>query len=135
MVSTYQRRELILKQVLDACFKVHTVLGPGLLESAYEKCVVHELRKIDVAVQYQKTVPIEYDGLLIETGFRLDLMVNEELIVELKAVEELHPVHFTQLLTYLKLSNLSLGLLVNFNVKSLRDGIHRVVNNHFEGML
>jgi len=130
MLLTYDRRELIMKQVLDACFKIHSVLGPGLLESAYEKCLIHELRKMGMVVQFQKTVPIEYDGLHIETGFRLDLLVNDELIVETKAVEEVHPVHFTQLLTYLKLSNLSLGLLVNFNVGSLRDGIHRVVNKH-----
>ncbi|MDN3204660.1 GxxExxY protein [Algoriphagus sediminis] len=114
--------------VLDACFKVHSALGPGLLESAYEACLSYELRKIGLNVKSQLSLPIVYDGLKIDAGYRIDLLVEDEIIVELKAVEELNSVHLAQVLTYLKLSDKKLGLLVNFNVNLLKHGIKRVIN-------
>lgn len=120
--------EVLGKKVLDAAFKVHTLLGPGLLESAYEACLLHELKKQGVSVESQVMLPIFYDGVKIDARYRIDLFVENELIVELKAIEHLLPVHQAQLLSYLKLSNRWLGLLINFNVSHLRDGIKRVVN-------
>lgn len=119
--------EAISKLVLDAAFAVHTALGPGLLESVYEACLAHELRKRNLRVERQVELPIFYDGIRIDAGLRLDLLVNECLIVELKAVENLLPVHQAQVLTYLKLSKKRLGLLINFNVPLLKDGIKRVI--------
>ncbi|QSV47336.1 GxxExxY protein [Geobacter benzoatilyticus] len=107
--------------------KVHSALGPGLLESAYEACLVHELKKRDVKVISQVALPVNYDGVTIELGYRLDLLVENKVIVELKAVEKVSPVHQAQLLSYMKLSGKKLGLLINFNVMHLRDGIKRVV--------
>ena len=109
--------------------KVHTVLGPGLLESAYETCLEHELRKRGLHVVRQLPVPIVYDGVKIDVGYRIDLLVNNSVVVEVKAVIKLVPVHEAQLLSYLKLSGHRLGLLINFNVVHLKDGIHRLVNN------
>jgi GxxExxY protein len=119
--------ERIATLVLDAAFKVHRALGPGLLESAYEACLAHELSKTGTPFRTQVVVPIAYDGRQIEAGFRIDLWVADCVIVELKAVEELHRLHEAQLHTYLKLTGVRLGLLVNFNVKLLRDGIQRIV--------
>ena len=108
--------------------RVHTVLGAGLLESAYEACLCYELRKAGLKVEQQKPVPLIYEEVKLECAYRMDLFVENQIIVELKAVDTLHPIHTTQLLTYLRLSNHKLGLLINFNVQHLRDGIKRVAN-------
>ena len=119
--------EEVARQIVDAAFKVHVTLGPGLLESVYETCLVHELRKRGLRVSTQVTLPIEYDGLVIDSGLRLDLLVEDAVVVELKAAERLLPVHTAQILTYLKLTGHRLGLLINFNVPLIKDGIKRVV--------
>ena len=119
--------ERLAKEIVDAVYKVHSQLGPGLLESAYEACLTHELRKRGKFVETQVLLPIAYDGLNLDAGFRIDLLVGQEIIVELKAVEKMHPLYDAQLLTYLKLSNKRLGLLVNFNVPLIKDGIRRII--------
>ncbi|MEW6194828.1 MAG: GxxExxY protein [Bacteroidota bacterium] len=104
-------------------------MGPGLLESVYENTLAFDLREQGLFVEQQVPIPLVYKENKFEVGYRLDLLVNKKVIIELKAVEELAPVHFAQVLTYLKLLDLKLGLLINFNVKLLKDGIHRIVNN------
>jgi GxxExxY protein len=122
--------DLIAKDVVDAAFKIHTKLGPGLLESAYEACLAHELTKRGYQIERQKPQPVIYDGLEIEVGYRLDVLVNGEVIIELKSVEQVLPIHHVQLMTYLKLSGKTLGLLINFNVPVIKQGIRRVAMNH-----
>ncbi|WP_025321174.1 GxxExxY protein [Deferrisoma camini] len=119
----------IAKVILDSAFRVHRALGPGLLESVYELALAHELQKRELRVARQVPVPIEYDGLTFDQGFRADLIVEDRVIVELKSVETVQPVHKKQLLTHLKLSGCRLGLLINFGEALLKDGITRVVNN------
>jgi GxxExxY protein len=119
--------EKVGKAVLDAAFKVHTVLGPGLLESVYETTMAYEIRKSSLNVATQVAVPILYDGQKLESGFRLDMLVEKCVIVELKSVETMNPVYEAQIMTYLRLSNVRLGFLINFNVKHLKDGIKRFV--------
>ena len=114
-------------RVIGAAMKVHSVLGPGLLESAYEACLVHELKKTGLKAETQIALPLSYDGVQIDIGYRLDLLVNDVLIVELKAVDKLTPLHQAQLMSYLKLSGKRVGLLINFNTEHLRDGIKRIV--------
>ena len=114
--------------IITAAMKVHTALGPGLLESAYEACLLHELKKQGINVEAQIGLPVVYDGIKIDVGYRLDLLVEDAVIVELKAVEQLNAVHQAQLLSYLKLSGKRAGLLINFNVRHLKDGIKRLVN-------
>jgi GxxExxY protein len=114
--------------VLSGAMKVHSALGPGLLESAYETCLVHEIVKRGLNVKRQAPQPVIYDGLKLDAGYKLDLLVNNCVIVELKAVEKLLPIHVAQLLSYLKLSGCSLGYLLNFNVVHMKDGIKRIVN-------
>jgi GxxExxY protein len=114
--------------IVDSALKVHSALGPGLLESAYEACLKYELSKRRLKVQSQLELPVAYDGVKIDAGYRIDLLIENSVIVELKAVETLLPVHQAQLLSYLKLSKLKLGLLINFNVVHLKNGIKRVVN-------
>lgn len=121
------QREKLFKQILDCSFKVHTALGPGLLESAYEKCLAHELALQGLRVEEQKPMPLMYEGLKLDAGYRIDLFIENEIIIEIKAVEAIAPVHLAQTLTYLKLAEKPLGLLVNFNVKHLKDGIKRVI--------
>ncbi len=116
------------KIILDKAFKIHKSLGPGLLESVYEQILSHELTKSNIPHKTQVTVPIVYDSINIFHGFRADIIVANKVIIELKSVETVMPVHFKQLLTYLKLTDLKLGLLINFNVTYLRDGIRRIVN-------
>jgi GxxExxY protein len=116
-------------QVVDSGLKVHSTLGPGLLESAYEMCLVYELRKRGLQVLSQVPLPVVYDGVNIEAGYRIDLLVNDIVIVEVKAVAKLVPIHEAQLLSYLKLSRRKVGLLMNFNEIHLRDGIRRLANN------
>ncbi|WP_019947169.1 GxxExxY protein [Hymenobacter aerophilus] len=115
-------------EVRKAAFKVHSALGPGLLESVYEVALAHELRQVGLLVQTQLALPMVYAGVQMEAGFRLDLVVEGKVIVEIKSVETLQEVHFKQLLTYLKLSGLKLGQLINFNVAHLKDHMHRLVN-------
>jgi len=115
------------KIAIDCAMKVHTALGAGLLESAYEECLYYELSQNRVAVERQKPMPIVYSKVKLDCGYRIDLLLEGKLILELKAVEALNDVHLAQLLTYLKLSGCKLGLLINFNVAHLRNGIKRVV--------
>jgi len=115
--------------IIGAAMTVHTELGAGLLESAYEHCLLYELNKRGFKVQSQITLPIHYDGQRIDAGYRIDLMVEDSIIIELKTVERLLPIHTAQLLSYLKMSNKRLGLLINFNVTSLKNGIKRVAND------
>ncbi len=119
--------EEIYKKVLDCSFKVHTALGPGLLESAYEECLFYELIKTGFNVEKQKALPLIYKEVKLDAGYRIDLMVENSIIIEIKAVESFTDLHLAQVLTYLKLSNCKLGLLVNFNVRHLKDGIKRVI--------
>jgi GxxExxY protein len=115
--------------IRGAAFKVHTELGPGLLESAYEAALSYELLQSGLEIRNQVGVPMVYAEIKMDVGFRLDILVNDLVIVEIKSVEELNDVHHKQLLTYLKLSGKKLGLLINFNTSSLKDGIVRIVNN------
>ena len=115
-------------EIRKAAFKVHTALGPGLLESVYEVALAHELQQVGLQVQRQLPLPMMYGGVQLEAGFRMDLVVAGKVIVEIKSVETLQEVHFKQLLTYLKLSGLKLGQLINFNVVHLKDHMHRLVN-------
>ena len=115
--------------ILDKAFDIHRSLGPGLLESVYEKALEYELTQSIVFVQAQQPVPMIYKEIKFNIGFRLDLLVENKVIVEIKSLEKLAPVHFAQTLTYLKLSERKLGLLINFNTKLLKDGIHRIANN------
>ena len=119
--------ERVGKAFLDAAFKVHTALGPGLLESVYETTVAYEVRKSGLTVVTQVPVPIIYDGQKLETGFRLDMLLENCVIAELKSVESMNSVYEAQIMTYLRLSNIRLGFLINFNVKHLKDGIKRMV--------
>ncbi len=114
--------------LLGATMKVHSALGPGLLESAYETCLVHEIGQRGLNVRRQVELPLIYDGIKLDAGYRLDLLINNQVIVELKSVEKFLPLHTAQLLSCLKLSGLKLGYLLNFNVAHMRDGIKRIVN-------
>lgn len=114
--------------VVSSAMHVHAVLGPGMLESAYQACLAHELRKRRHSVATQVGLPVVFDGKRIELGYRIDLIVEKLLIVEVKSVEAIHPVHQAQLLSYMRLSGIGVGLLINFNVRSLRDGIKRMVD-------
>ena len=115
-------------EVIGAAIEVHKSLGPGLLESAYEECLCHELDLRKIAYERQKALPVEYKGVRLDCGYRLDVVVGDKLIVELKAVESLLPIHKAQLLTYLKLAGIKTGLIINFNVSALKDGIQRISN-------
>lgn len=115
-------------QVIGCAIAVHRALGPGLLESAYEQCLAHELRKSGLKIEVQKPMPLVYDEVEVDCGYRLDILVEDKLIIELKAVERLLDIHMAQTLTYLKLSGCKLALLMNFNVPVLKKGIQRVVN-------
>jgi GxxExxY protein len=121
----------LTERVIGACIEIHKALGPGLLESAYEECLCHELRLVGVKFERQRPLPVAYKGVQLDCGYRLDVVVESKLIVELKTVEVLAPIHDAQLLTYLKLSGMTVGLLINFNVPVLRRGIKRLVN-HFD---
>lgn len=121
-------------RVVGCAMKVHAALGPGLLESAYEQCLCHELAKLGIGFRRQVPVPLNYDGIRLDCGFRLDLLVEEKLIVEIKTVERILPIHEAQLHTYLKATRLALGVLINFNVRELRNGIRRrVMSRHLRG--
>lgn len=113
----------------ESALKVHKNLGPGLLESSYEECLFYELNKLGLVVERQKALPLIYETVKLDIGYRIDLLIENKLIIELKAVEVLNDVHFAQLLTYLKLSNCKLGLRINFNVSLIKNGIKRIANN------
>lgn len=119
--------EEITSEVIDCIFKVHKTLGPGLLESAYETCLMYEIKKRGLKAIKQKQLPLIYDGIKLDAGYRIDILVEDKLIVEIKASESLTDVHLAQVITYLKLSKNKLGLLVNFNVTLIKNGIKRVV--------
>lgn len=123
--------DAIAAEIVDSALKIHKELGPGLLESAYEACLEHELQQRGFLVERQKAQPIHYNGIVIDVGYRLDLLIDDLVIIELKAVAELAPIHQAQLTTYLKLSQKSLGFLINFNVPLLKNGIRRIAN-HFK---
>ena len=116
-------------KIIGLAIKVHKELGPGLLESVYQECLFYELKKSGLFVEKEKPFPIQYDGIELECGYRLDIFVSNKVIVEIKSVKELNDIYLAQLLTYLKLSECKLGLLINFNVLLLKDGIKRVINN------
>ena len=115
--------------IVDSAFKIHTTLGPGLLESVYEAVLAYELEKRGCRVVRQRAVPVVYEEVQLQIGFRADLIVNDKVVIEIKSVEGVSPVHLKQLRTYLRLMDNKLGLLINFNVELIRDGIRRVVNN------
>lgn len=118
----------ISKIVFESALKVHQTLGPGLLESAYEECMFYELKKYNLKVEKQKQLPLVYEEVKLDAGYRIDIIVEDKFIVEIKSVEALNDVHLAQLLTYLRLSNCKLGLLINFNVSLLKNGVKRVIN-------
>ena len=119
----------IARVIVNVAFQIHTKLGPGLLESVYEEIMCYELFKSGLKVERQKSIPVFWDDKKLEIGFRADLVVEDKVIIELKSVQDLLPVHFKQVLTYLKLADLKLGLLINFNENLIKDGVKRVVNN------
>lgn len=119
----------ISKIIVDCALKVHRVLGPGLLESSYEECLFYEIGKRNLKVEKQKALPLIYEEVKLNVGYRIDLIVEDKVIIELKSVEIINDVHLAQVLTYLKLSECKLGLLINFNVALIKHGIKRVVNN------
>ena len=120
----------ITRQIIASAMRVHTALGPGLLESAYHACVLHELRKSGLKVDSQVGLPVVYQGERIELGYRIDLIVGDVVIVEIKCVDAINPVHRAQLLSYMRLSGRSVGLLINFQVVHLRDGLTRMVDGY-----
>ena len=117
----------LTSSILSCAYKVHSALGPGLLESAYEECLYYELDKIGIEVIKQKPMPLIYHEKKLDLGYRIDLFVENKVIIEIKAVDAVNPVHMAQLMTYLKLSGCRIGFLINFNVQSLKDGIKRVI--------
>lgn len=119
-------KDKITYEIIDSAYKVHSKLGPGLLESAYRTCLAYELRKKGLVVEEEKPVPVVYEEIKLECGYRLDMLVENEVVVELKTVNAFNDVHLAQLLTYLRFSEKHIGLLLNFYVKSLKDGIKRV---------
>ncbi len=119
----------ISKIIFDCALKIHKLLGPGLLESAYEECLFYELKKTNLRVEKQKPLPLIYEDVKLEIGYRTDIIIENKVIIEVKSVDALNDIHFAQILTYLKLSNCKLGMLINFNVTLIKNGIKRVVNN------
>ena len=124
-----QEENRIAREVVDAALKLHRHFGPGIYESVYEPVLIYELRKRNLTTRQQTPVQLVYEGITFDIGFKTDVVVNDLVILELKSVEKLEPVHFKQLLTYLRLTGLRLGLLINFGQNLLKDGIHRVVND------
>ena len=120
--------EAVAREIVDSAIRVHTRVGPGMLESAYEACMEYELGRRSLAVKKQVPVPLRYDDFLLDVGFRLDLLIEDAVVVELKTVQQLLPIHTSQLLSYLRAGDYRLGFLLNFNTVHMRDGIKRVVN-------
>jgi len=127
-VDRADRLNQITEQIIGAAIAVHAALGPGLLESAYEACLEYELVRVGLAVERQVPLPVVYRGVRLDCGYRLDLLVERSVVVEVKAVSELVPIHDAQVISYLRLSGCKIGLILNFNVLKLRDGIRRLVN-------
>lgn len=125
-----EQLDQLTESIIGAAITVHRELGPGLLESAYEKCIAYELMSLGFDVQCQKPLPINYRGLQIDCSYRLDLLIDDSVILELKAVERLQPIHEAQLLSYLKMADKKVGLLINFHSMRVKDGIKRIVNNY-----
>jgi len=123
-----ERSDQLSYRIIGAAMEVHRHLGPGLLKSAYDECLCHELKLQGIPFERQKPLPVNYKGIQLDCGYKLNILVDKLVILEVVAVEEIAPIHEAQLLTYLKLSGLWLGLLINFNVEVLKDGIHRMVN-------
>jgi len=123
-----QELNALTERIIGLAIKVHKALGPGLLESTYETCLVYEYEKDGFYVERQKALPVVYEGVTIDCGYRIDLMIDRKIILELKSIEKFLPIHEAQLLSYLKLSGCKVGLLINFNTKYLKDGILRLVN-------
>ncbi len=121
--------EAVAKNIVDSSIKVHTALGPGLLESAYQACLKFELEKRNLAVRTEVLLPVLYDGFQVDAGYRVDMMVEDCIIIENKAIDLLMPIHEAQLLTYLRLTGYKIGFLLNWNVRLMRQGIKRLVNN------
>jgi GxxExxY protein len=119
-------KDFLTQKVIGCAIEVHKELGPGLLESSYESCLMYELLKAGIDAENQVVLPINYKGVLIESGYRIDILLPEKLIIELKAVDKLSPVHTAQMITYLKLSDIKTGLLINFNVQKLANGLKRI---------
>ena len=121
--------EDIGRHVVNSAVKIHRALGPGLLESAYQQCLAYELRKVGLQVECEVVIPIQYEEIQIDNGYRVDMLINDLVIIENKTVDRLLHIHMAQLLTYLKMKDLRLGYLINWNVKLIKDGIQRLVNN------
>ena len=121
---------VITERILNCAFKVHTALGPGLLESSYKECLYYELKKTGLMVEKEKSLALIYEEVILECGYRVDLLVENKVVVELKSVDQLNDVHTAQVLTYLKLTNCRIGLLINFNVSKLTNGIKRLINGY-----
>ncbi len=124
------RENQITEKIIQCTLKVHSALGPGLLESAYKECLFYELTKTGLKIEKEKPLPLVYEEIKLECGYRIDLFVENSIVVEIKSVENLHDIHLAQTLTYLKLANRRVGLLINFNVLRLKEGIKRVVNGY-----
>ena len=127
-MKEYSENELS-KIIFDCALYIHKSVGPGLLESAYEECMFYKLSQYDLFVEKQKPLPLIFEEVKLEIGYRVDLLVNKKVVIEIKSVEALNDVHLAQVLTYLKLSDCKLGMLINFNVALLKDGVKRIVNN------
>jgi GxxExxY protein len=125
--KTTQKEELIAERIVDAAYKVHKALGPGLLEKVYETCFCHELTKAGISYQKQLDVPIKYDDIELNEGLRLDILIEDSVICELKAIDEMNPVYMAQVLSYLRLTGKRLGFLINFNMPVIKNGIKRVI--------
>jgi GxxExxY protein len=128
-----KREEQLFGLIIDCCFTVHSELGPGLLESIYEECLSRELTSVGLSFERQKNIPVLYKGESLDMNFRVDILVENKFIIEIKSVSEISGTHYAQLLTYLKLTNLPLGLLVNFNERLLKNGLRRVINSRYTG--
>ncbi len=122
--------EATASKIVNSSIKVHKALGPGLLESVYQKCLAYELENDGLTVKCEVPVPVKYIDISVDTGFRADMIVNDSIIIENKTVDEIHPIHEAQLLTYLKVTNIQLGFLLNWNVTLMKNGIKRMVNNY-----
>jgi len=124
-----KQENIIARDIIQVTWKVYRALGPGLLESVYEEVLCYELLKLNLFIERQKPIPLIYDNIKLEIGFRADIIVENKIIIEVKAIEALAPIHRMQLLTYLRITNLKLGLLINFNTDFLKENIKRLVNN------
>ena len=127
---SFWESEILANAVIGGAIRVHRALGPGLLESAYEACLAHELTKLGIPTRRQVAVPLRYDSIALDVGYRLDLLVDEQLILELKCVDRLDRVHMAQVMTYLRLSGVRVGLLINFNEAMVKNGLRRIVNRY-----